>query len=61
MPADRIGASARDPGKAADLIARGVRVRHGDFGQPTKAAIIYKQTSGIPSFLVTTAETALSR
>lgn len=30
-PAERIGVSARDPGKVADLAARGVRVRHGDF------------------------------
>ena len=32
VPADRIGVSVRDPQKAADLEARGVRVRQGDFG-----------------------------
>ena len=32
VPADRIGISVRDPQKAADLEARGVRVRQGDFG-----------------------------
>lgn len=31
MPAEQIGASVRDPTKAADLEALGVRVRHGDF------------------------------
>lgn len=31
LPADGIGVSVRDPSKAADLEALGVRVRHGDF------------------------------
>jgi len=31
LPSSRVGVSVRDPGKAADLGARGVRVRHGDF------------------------------
>ena len=31
---DRVGASVRDPDKAADLAALGVRVRRGDFGDP---------------------------
>ena len=31
LPADQIGASVRDPAKLADLAAKGVRVRHGDF------------------------------
>jgi NAD(P)H dehydrogenase (quinone) len=34
MPADRIGVSVRDPGKVGELSGRGVRVRHGDFGDP---------------------------
>lgn len=34
VPADKIGVSVRDPDKAADLAARGVRVRHGDFDEP---------------------------
>jgi uncharacterized protein YbjT (DUF2867 family) len=34
IPADQIGVSVRDPEKAQDLSARGVRVRHGDFNQP---------------------------
>ena len=31
VPAARIGASVRDPGKLADLAAKGIRVRRGDF------------------------------
>ena len=31
VPAERIGASVRDPEALADLAAKGVRVRHGDF------------------------------
>ena len=34
IPADRVGVSVRDPSKAADLAASGVRVRHGDFDDP---------------------------
>jgi len=34
MDAAQIGASARNPDKAADLTAKGVRVRHGDFTDP---------------------------
>lgn len=31
VPAERVGVSVRDPGKAGDLLARGVRVRAGNF------------------------------
>jgi NAD(P)H dehydrogenase (quinone) len=34
LPADQVGVSVRDPGKAGDLARRGVRVRHGDFDDP---------------------------
>ncbi len=34
VPAGSVGASVRDPAKAADLAALGVRVRHGDFEEP---------------------------
>ncbi|NUR83947.1 MAG: NAD(P)H-binding protein [Nonomuraea sp.] len=34
VPADRIGVSVRDAGKAARLAERGVRVRTGDFTEP---------------------------
>jgi NAD(P)H dehydrogenase (quinone) len=38
MPADQIGVSVRDTAKAADLAARGVRVRPGDFADPASLA-----------------------
>ncbi|MEO5852213.1 MAG: SDR family oxidoreductase [Nocardioides sp.] len=34
VPADTVGVSVRDIGKAADLASRGVRVRAGDFTEP---------------------------
>jgi len=34
VPADQVGISVRDPAKAADLDALGVRVRRGDFTDP---------------------------
>lgn len=34
----RVGVSVRDPGKAADLAARGVTVRRGDFAEPSSLA-----------------------
>jgi len=34
VPVDQVGASVRDPAKAADLTALGVRVRRGDFADP---------------------------
>ena len=37
VPADRVGVSVRDPGRAGDLAARGVRVRRGDFTDPQLA------------------------
>ena len=38
LPPDRIGVSVRDPGRADDLAARGVRVRRGDFDDPASLA-----------------------
>lgn len=38
MPADQVGVSVRDPGRATGLAARGVRVRAGDFGAPATLA-----------------------
>ena len=35
MPAEQLGVSVRDVGKAADLAARGVRVRHGNYSDPS--------------------------
>ena len=34
IPADEVGVSVREPDRAADLAARGVRVRRGDFADP---------------------------
>ncbi|MER7794306.1 NAD(P)H-binding protein [Streptomyces sp. NPDC097640] len=38
VPADRVGASVRDPGRAAGLLADGVRVRRGDYTDPASLA-----------------------
>jgi uncharacterized protein YbjT (DUF2867 family) len=38
VPTGQLGVSVRDPEKAADLAARGVRVRRGDFGDPDSLA-----------------------
>jgi NAD(P)H dehydrogenase (quinone) len=38
VPAGQIGVSVRDPGRAADLAGRGVRVRRGDFTDPDSLA-----------------------
>ena len=38
VPASQIGVSVRDPAKAADLAAQGVRVRAGDFNDPASLA-----------------------
>src|SRR6202453_576439 len=37
-PAEEVGVSVRDPGRAADLAERGVRVRRGDFSEPGSLA-----------------------
>lgn len=38
VPAEQIGVSVRDPDKARELEGRGVRVRRGDFDDPTSLA-----------------------
>jgi uncharacterized protein YbjT (DUF2867 family) len=38
VPADRVGVSVRDTARAGDLVARGVRVRRGDFTDPASLA-----------------------
>ncbi|HWC78802.1 MAG TPA: NAD(P)H-binding protein [Pseudonocardiaceae bacterium] len=42
MPAERIGVSVRDTGKAADLAALGLRVRVGDFQRPETLAAAFE-------------------
>jgi uncharacterized protein YbjT (DUF2867 family) len=38
IPAEQVGVSVRDPGRAAELAARGVRVRRGDYADPGSLA-----------------------
>jgi NAD(P)H dehydrogenase (quinone) len=42
VPAAQVGASTRDPAKAADLAALGVRVREADFEQPEGLAAAFE-------------------
>jgi NAD(P)H dehydrogenase (quinone) len=41
LPADQIGVSVREPAKARDLADRGVRVRRGDFTEPSTLATAF--------------------
>jgi uncharacterized protein YbjT (DUF2867 family) len=41
VPAERIGVSVREPERAADLAARGVQVRKGDYGDPAGLAAAF--------------------
>ncbi len=47
VPAEQIGVSVRDTEKAADLAARGVRVRHGDFTDPATLANAFEGASQV--------------
>ena len=47
LPPDRIGVSVRDPGKANDLAARGVRVRRGDFDDPAGLADAFEAATQV--------------
>ena len=47
VPADQVGVSVRDPGRAADLAARGVRVRRGDFTDPGTLASAFEDASQV--------------
>lgn len=42
MPADQVGVSVRDTDRAADLASRGVRVRRGDFTDPSSLATAFE-------------------
>lgn len=42
VPAERVGVSVREPGKAQDLADRGVRVRQGDFDDPASLAYAFE-------------------
>jgi anti-sigma factor RsiW len=45
FPAEEVGVSVRDPGRAADLVERGVRVRRGDFSEPDSLAGAFEATA----------------
>ena len=47
IPAAQIGVSVRNPGKATDFAARGVRVRQGDFDDPESLRIAFEGASQI--------------
>ncbi|WP_371404143.1 SDR family oxidoreductase [Kribbella sp. NBC_00662] len=47
MPTDQLGVSVRDPAKAADLAARGIRVRRGDFADPDSLATAFEGASQV--------------
>ncbi|MEW9552806.1 NAD(P)H-binding protein [Nonomuraea sp. NPDC050783] len=53
VPAERIGVSVRDPGRAAALLASGVRVRRGDFTEPGTLAAAFE---GATQVLVVSAD-----
>ncbi|WP_181721890.1 NAD(P)H-binding protein [Nocardia gipuzkoensis] len=47
VPADRVGVSVRDTGRAGELAARGVRVRRGDFTDPQSVAEAFEGASQV--------------
>ncbi|WP_372666309.1 NAD(P)H-binding protein [Amycolatopsis kentuckyensis] len=47
MPAEEIGVSVREPGRAAGLAGRGVRVRRGDFADPESLAHAFEGASQV--------------
>jgi NAD(P)H dehydrogenase (quinone) len=47
VPAEGIGVSVRDPEAAADLAGRGVRVRRGDFTEPSTLAHAFEGASQV--------------
>ncbi|MGW5714646.1 NmrA family NAD(P)-binding protein [Amycolatopsis sp. NPDC003865] len=55
VPAERVGVSVREPGRAAGLAGRGVRVRRGDFADPESLAHAFEGASQV--LVVSTDET----
>ncbi|WP_063017813.1 NmrA family NAD(P)-binding protein [Nocardia niwae] len=55
VPADRVGVSVRDTGRAGGLAARGVRVRRGDFTDPRSLAEAFE---GATQVLIVSANVA---
>jgi uncharacterized protein YbjT (DUF2867 family) len=56
VSAERIGVSVRDPDRAADLAALGVRVRHGDFADPASLTEAFEGATQV--LIVSAAATA---
>ena len=54
LPAGQVGVSVRDPGKVRGLEERGVRVRHGDFTDPSSLAHAF---DGASQVLIVSADT----
>ncbi|WP_254897310.1 NAD(P)H-binding protein [Amycolatopsis sp. Hca4] len=55
VPAAEVGVSVRDPSRAAELSARGVRVRRGDFADPSSLAEAFE---GAAQVLVVSTDSA---
>jgi NAD(P)H dehydrogenase (quinone) len=47
VPADQVGASVRDPSRAHGVADRGVRVRRGDYAEPTSLADAFEGASRV--------------
>ena len=47
VSADQVGVSVRDVDRAGDLAARGVRVRRGDFADPSTLEAAFEGTSQV--------------
>lgn len=47
VPAEQVGVSVREPGKAREFQERGVRVRRGDFGDPASLAHAFEGASQV--------------
>ncbi|MEV4508169.1 NAD(P)H-binding protein [Dactylosporangium sp. NPDC049525] len=55
LPAGQVGVSVRDPDRAGDLAARGVRVRRGDFTDPGSLAAAFEGATQV--LIVSTSQT----
>lgn len=55
MPTESIGATTRNPSKAGDLADRGVRIRHGDFAEPSTLATAFE---GVTQLLIISSNAA---
>jgi uncharacterized protein YbjT (DUF2867 family) len=55
VPADQVGVSVRDTGRAAELAGLGVRVRRGDFGEPESLAEAFEGAAQV--LIVSASET----